>query len=83
MPHVSLQRDMRDFEEFDEFVHERFCLLPLTSSVSEINSLNRRLLRMSPRRFAYAYTRELARESLLCMRHIAIVRTRVYFLTGE
>jgi hypothetical protein len=71
MPHVSLQRDMRDFEELDEFVCVRFCLLPLTSSVSEINSLTRRLMRMTQRRFAYASTRELAREALLCQWHIA------------
>jgi hypothetical protein len=80
---VSLQRDMRMFEEFDEFAQERFGLLPLTSSVSEINSLARRLMRMSQRRFAYDATRRMSRESLLCMRHIAIVRTRAYFLTGE
>jgi hypothetical protein len=42
MPHLSL-RDQRDFEEFDEFVCERFCLLPPSSSISEINSLTRRL----------------------------------------
>jgi hypothetical protein len=83
MVFVSLQRDMRRFEEFDEFAHERFMLLPLTTSVSEINSLTRRLMRMSQRRFAYDYTRRLSRESLLCMRHNAINRTRAYFLTGE
>ena len=41
MPHLSL-RDQRDFEEFDEFVCERFRLLPPSSSISEINSLARR-----------------------------------------
>ena len=47
MSQVSFQRGMRDFEEFDEFACERFRLLPSSSSVSEINSLTRRLLYMS------------------------------------
>ncbi len=66
MPHRS-QRDMRDFEEFDEFACERFRLLPLSSSVSEINSLTRRLLQMSQRRFEYAYTRSLVREGVAAL----------------
>jgi hypothetical protein len=79
---VSLERDMRRFEGFDEFTHERFVLLPMTTSLSEINSLTRRLMRMSQRRFAYDCMRRMSRESLLCMRHIAIFRARAYFLTG-
>jgi hypothetical protein len=82
MVFVSLERDMRRFEEFDEFAHERFMLLPMTATVSEINSLTRRLMRMSQRRVAYDCTQRMSRESLLCMRHIAILRTRAYFLTG-
>ncbi len=82
MVFVSLERDMRRFVEFDEFAHERFMLMPMSSMVSEVNSLTRRLLRMSLRRFAYDCTRRMARESLLSMRHIAILRTRAYFLTG-
>jgi len=82
MVFVSLDRDMRRFVEFDEFAHERFMLLPMTASVSEINSLTRRLMRMSQRRFAYDCTRRMSRESLLCMQHIAILRSRAYFLTG-
>ncbi len=82
MVFVSLERDMRDFEEFNEFAHERFMLLPMTVAVSEINSLTRRLMRMSQRRFAYDCTRRMSRESLLSMRHIAILRARAYFLTG-
>jgi hypothetical protein len=56
MVFVNLDRDMRRFEEFDEFAHERFMLLPMTVTVSEINSLTRRLMRMSQRRFAYDCT---------------------------
>ncbi len=81
MVFVSLERDMRRFEEFDEFAYERFMLLPMMVTVSEINSLTRRLMRMSQRRFAYDCTRRMSRESLLCMRHIAILRARAYFLT--
>ncbi len=58
MVFVSLERDMRRLEEFNEFAHERFMLLPLTTSVSEINSLTCRLMRMS--------------QSLLCMRYIVV-----------
>ena len=82
MVFVSLERDMRRFEEFDEFAHERFMLLPMTVTVSEINSLTRSLMRMSQRRFAYDCTRQMSRESLLCMRRIALLRSRAYFLTG-
>jgi len=82
MVFVSLERDMRRFVEFDEFAHERFMLMPMSASISEVNSLTRRLLRMSQRRFAYDCTRRMMRESLLSMRHIAILRTRAYFLTG-
>ena len=82
MVFVSLDRDMRRFDEFSEFAMERFMLLPMTVTVSEINSLTRRLLRMSQRRFAYDCTRRMSRESLLALRHIAILRARAYFLTG-
>ena len=82
MVFVSLERDMRRFVEFDEFAHERFMSLPMTASVSDINSLTRRLMRMSQRRFAYDCTRRMSRESLRSMRHIAILRSRAYFLTG-
>ncbi len=67
MVFVSLERDMRRFEEFDEFAHERFMLLPLTTSVSEINSLTRRLMRMSQRRFAYDCTRRMDVEGVVAL----------------
>ena len=38
MPHLSL-RDQRDYEEFDEFVCERFRLLSPSSSIREIAGL--------------------------------------------
>ena len=82
MPHLSL-RDQRDFEEFDEFVCERFRLLLPSSSIREINSLARRLLRMCNRRFEYALTRSLMRECLHYHRGLAIFRNRCYFLMGE
>ncbi len=82
MPHLSL-RDQRHFEEFDEFVCERFRLLPPSSSISQINSLARRLLVMVNRRFEYAWTRSLMRECLLYQRELAILRNRYYFLMGE
>ncbi len=82
MPHLSL-RDQRDFEEFDEFVCERFRLLPPSSPISEINSLARRLLVMCNRRFEYAFTRSFMRECLLYQRELAILRNRYYFLMGE
>ena len=82
MPHLSL-RDQRDFEEFDEFVCERFRLLPPSSSISEINSLTRRLLVMCHPRFEYPLTRSLMRECLLYQRELAILRNRYYFLMGE
>ena len=82
MPHCSL-RDQRDFEEFDEFVCERFRLLPPSSSISQINSLARRLLVMVNRRFEYPLTRSLMRECLLYQRELAILRNRYYFLMGE
>ena len=82
MPHCSL-RDRRDFEEFDEFVCERFRLLPPSSSISQINSLARRLLVMVNRRFEYPLTRSLMRECLLYQRELAILRNRYYFLMGE
>jgi hypothetical protein len=77
------RREMRDFEEFNEFARERFLLLPPSSSVSHINSLTRRLLVVSHRRFEYAYTRSLVRELLLYQRQLAILRSRYYFLMGE
>ena len=79
MPHLSL-RDQRDYEEFDEFVCERFRLLSPSSSVREINSLTRRLLRMCNRRFEYLLTRSLMRECLQYHRGLAIFRNRCYFL---
>ena len=82
MPHCSLL-DRRDFEEFDEFVCERFRLLPPSSSISQINSLARRLLVMVNRRFEYPLTRSLMRECLLYQRELAILRNRYYFLMGE
>ncbi len=82
MPPLS-RRELCDFEEFDEFACERFRLLSPSSSVSEINSLTRRLLVVSSRRFEYAYTRSLVREFLLYQRQLAILRSRYYFLLGE
>ena len=82
MPHLY-RREQRDFEEFDEFVCERFRLLPPSSSISEINSLARRLMAMCNRRFEYSITRSLMRKCLLYQRELAILRNRYYFLIEE
>ena len=76
------QRDVLLFQEITGFARFRFSEWPLGSSDRIINSLTRRFLRAIRQHFWHDCMRALARNNLMAIRGMCIVRTRGFVSLG-
>ena len=79
-PNRSIQRDFELFDEFAVFAIDKWYQLPANASVGKIQRVYRNLVRISGIWLHFEWTWKLARELLLSLRRVALIRARVEFI---
>jgi hypothetical protein len=78
-PNRSIQRDFELFDEFALFAIDKY-QLPANSSVRKIQKVYRNLVGVSGIWLHFEWTWKLARELLVSLRRVALIRARVEFI---
>jgi len=79
-PNRSIQRDFELFDEFAVFAIDKWYQLSANASVGKIQRVYRNLVRISGIWLHFEWTWKLARELLVSLRRVALIRARVEFI---